>query len=425
MNGTTTNAYSVSEINALVKETIQGNLLFRKLLVKGEISNYKIHTTGIWYFSLKDERSRIKAIMFVSANRFVKMPIQEGMSVLVQASVGVYEQGGEYQLIVETINPLGAGLLFLQFEQLKKQLFSEGLFDDSRKISLPLYPFHIGLITAPTGAAVQDMITTIRRRWPIAKITVFPTLVQGKTAVPQIAQTLQFADQQGLDVLIVARGGGSIEDLWAFNDEIVARAIADCATPIVSGIGHETDTTIADFVVDHRAPTPTGAAEMVTPLKSEVLATVLDFRLRLEQALFLRLQREQERLQNLKTNPNLIDPFRLIRMQSLHFDQLAFRLVGFANTFMVSKKQQLEHLQLLLGKNFKIIFENATNQFQRNVAHLDSLSPLNVIHRGYAVLENEAGTVVSELAHVEINQTVQIRLKDGRVSAKITKKERL
>ncbi|MFA6936333.1 MAG: exodeoxyribonuclease VII large subunit, partial [Bacilli bacterium] len=263
------NPISVSLINRYIKDVLEKDYKLRNLSIIGEISNLKMHQSGHWYFTLKDEFSRISAVMFSSYASKVRIKIQEGMKVIVSANIGLYEQGGTYQLYVTEIIPQGVGSLYVEFEKLKKKLFDEGLFDDSNKVKIPRFCQKIGIVTAPKGAAVKDIITTIKRRWPIAELVLIPSLVQGEGAAFSIVEALDIADKLNFDVIICGRGGGSIEDLWPFNEEIVARKIYSMKTPIVSAVGHEVDYTISDFVADLRAPTPTAAAEIVTPNQLE------------------------------------------------------------------------------------------------------------------------------------------------------------
>ena len=264
------NFLTVRELTVLIKYNLENDIRFKNILVKGEISNLKIHPSGHWYFTLKDKFSRISAVMFSSYAKNVKIRITEGMQVILTGSIGVYENGGSYQLYVNNIQPDGIGTLYLQFEELKRNLEKEGLFDPKYKKPLPKYPMRIGVISASSGAAIHDIFTTITRRWPISERILIPASVQGLSAAPTIVNALKLADTLNFDVIILARGGGSLEDLWPFNEEIVARAIFEMKTPVVSGVGHEVDFTISDFVSDKRAPTPTGAAEMVTPDINEI-----------------------------------------------------------------------------------------------------------------------------------------------------------
>lgn len=261
---------NISQLTRYIKYKIDNDIHLQDVYLKGEISNFKAHTRGHFYFTLKDEEARISAVMFSSNASKVKFSPQDGMKVLVTGKISVYPANGSYQIYVNEMLEDGIGNLYIAFEQLKKKLAQEGLFDESHKKEIPKIPMHIGVITAPTGAAIRDITSTIKRRWPIAEVILFPALVQGEMAKDSVVNQIKLADTYKLDVLIIGRGGGSIEDLWCFNEEEVARAIYHASTPIISAVGHEVDFTIADFVSDMRAPTPTGAAEMAVPNKSDV-----------------------------------------------------------------------------------------------------------------------------------------------------------
>ena len=261
---------SVTQLTRYIKYKIDNDVNLNEVYLKGEISNFKAHSRGHYYFTLKDEGSRINAVMFSSQTRNVKFIPQDGMKVLVNGKISVYEANGGYQIYVNEMLEDGIGNLYIAFEQLKKKLQDEGLFNEEYKKPIPKIPSRIGVVTAPTGAAIKDIISTIKRRWPLTEIYLFPALVQGESAKEDIVRQIKRADEYNLDTLIVGRGGGSIEDLWAFNEEIVARAIFECKTPVISAVGHEIDFTIADFVADLRAPTPTGAAEMAVPQLADI-----------------------------------------------------------------------------------------------------------------------------------------------------------
>ena len=262
---------TVSQLTKYIKYKIDNDINLQEVYLKGEISNFKAHTRGHFYFTIKDEGSRINAVMFASSARSVKFTPEDGMKILVKGKISVYEATGGYQIYVNEMTEDGVGNLYVAFEQLKKKLANEGLFLESHKKKIPRIPERVGVITASTGAAIRDIISTINRRFPLVEVILFPALVQGENAKEDIVRQIKKAEKYNLDVLIVGRGGGSIEDLWAFNEEIVARAIYDCSIPVISAVGHEIDFTIADFVADLRAPTPTGAAELAVPNRTDVI----------------------------------------------------------------------------------------------------------------------------------------------------------
>src|SRR5574344_580164 len=302
---------SISEINRIVKLTIDSSELLRNVYIKGEISNLKYHSRGHLYFSLKDETCKINAVMFNYANSGLSFTPKDGDSVLVRGKVSVYEASGSYQIYVDSMQLDGVGNLYVLFEELKKKLAKEGLFDESHKLRVPKMPNKIGIITASTGAAVKDIISTINKRFPIVDIYLFPTLVQGELASKNIVKMIELANTFDLDTIILGRGGGSIEDLWAFNEEIVARAIYDSNIPIISGVGHEIDFTISDFVADLRAPTPTGAAILATPDKEEILRYLVNAKERCNNSIENKLDSYVQLLNKYKSNYLLNNPIRL------------------------------------------------------------------------------------------------------------------
>lgn len=291
---------TVTQLTRYIKYKIDGDANLNVVFLKGEISNFKAHTRGHFYFTLKDDNSRINAVMFASRASKMKFVPQDGMKVMVTGKVSVYEATGGYQIYVDEMVEDGIGNLYIAFEQLKEKLAKEGLFNPEFKKPIPKYPKVIGIVTAPTGAAIRDILSTIHRRWPLTSTILFPALVQGKEGAQSIAKQIEVASTYPIDVLIVGRGGGSIEDLWCFNEEIVARAIFDCDIPVISAVGHEVDFTIADFVADMRAPTPTGAAEMAVPNLPDVEALLKQITLRLNKALLTQVASKQEKLEQLQ-----------------------------------------------------------------------------------------------------------------------------
>ena len=322
------NFMTVRELTVLIKYNLENDIRFKNILVKGEISNLKIHPSGHWYFTLKDPFSRIACVMFASSAKNVKIKITEGMQVILTGSIGVYENGGSYQLYVTSIQPDGLGVLYLQFEQLKKSLQSEGLFDEKYKKEIPSYPARIGVISASSGAAIHDIFTTIERRWPICERILIPASVQGLNAAPTIVDALKKADDMNFDVIILARGGGSLEDLWPFNEEIVARQIFKMKTPIVSGVGHEVDFTISDFVADRRAPTPTGAAELVTPNINEVYSKLQNYRSRIINSIYNTIKLNRQKLDSFKSKNIFVNPEIMYANKQIILDNFRNRLIN-------------------------------------------------------------------------------------------------
>lgn len=396
-----TAALTVSQVNFFIKSLIEGDGRLQNVLVSGEISNFTDHyRSGHLYFSLKDDKSVLKAVMFASAARRLKFHPRDGMKVLIRGRISVYEPSGQYQLYAEDMQPEGVGALSLAFEQLKERLEEEGLFLREHKRPVPAYPDRIGVITSPTGAAVRDILQITARRWPMAKIVLAPVLVQGEQAPGQIVAALKEMDlQSACDVIILGRGGGSLEDLWAFNDETVARAVYNCSIPVVSAVGHETDYTICDFVADLRAPTPSAAAELCTPDWREQLAQVTSYQ---------RYFREE--------GPKLVEYLR----QSL---DLLVRDSPLASPgeFLLERREMVDRLSVELEQGLERRLEGEQRRLAVLSGTLDALSPLKVLSRGYAVVTGEQG-VLRKASQAAPGERVRIRLAEGSLSAEILEK---
>lgn len=382
---------TVSELTKMIKASLE-QPQFHNIAVEGEISNFKHHTSGHMYFTLRDETSRIKAVMFRSRNARLTFVPQDGDTVIVIGSLGVYEPNGEYQIYVDQMLPQGVGALHMQFEALKQKLAQEGLFAAERKRKLPFLPRKIGIITSPTGAAVRDCISVIRRRYPAMDILVIPAIVQGEAGPPSIIAALELAaGRSDLDVIILARGGGSIEELWSFNDENVARAIAACPIPVVSGVGHETDFTIADFAADLRAPTPSAAAELAVPDYRDLAQMVDQYMKQLIMTVEKTLHEKRQAVAYLTERRVFLRPEERIQREQQRIDELISTISRImAHRFSITK-QALENLA---GK-------------------LDSLSPLAVLARGYAVCQKMDQSVVTDTRQVSCGEWVTVRLKSG------------
>lgn len=388
---------TVSELNKSIREILEGT--FSLLWIKGEISNFKAHTSGHFYFSLKDSKAQVNAVMFRGFNTQLRFRPEDGMEVLVRGKVTVYEPRGNYQIFCELMEPVGAGALQKAFEQLKAKLQKEGLFDEARKRPLPALPKHIAIVTSPTGAAIRDMLNVLGRRFKGVNITVIPCKVQGDQAPGEIVAAIQQANRlQDLDVMIVGRGGGSIEDLWAFNDERVARAIASTRVPVISAVGHEIDFTIADFVADLRAPTPSAAAELVVKNAADLSERVRGLARSLKMALLTRLN--QSRQQVFQLSRRLVDPKRRIQDASQRCDEL------------------LQRLELAIRR----MIERKSDHLARNVAVLDSLSPLKVLDRGYSMVVS-GQEVVTDAKRLKVGQVVTVRMGRGSIEAEVKKIE--
>ena len=419
---------SVSELNSHVREVVEGE--FPLIWVQGEISNFKAHTSGHHYFSLKDKKAQINAVMFRGFNSRLKFKPQTGMEVLIRGKITVYEPRGNYQLFCETMEPLGAGALQKAYEQLKEKLSQEGLFDKERKRAIPEMPRHIAVVTSPTGAAIRDILNVLRRRNRSAKVTVVPTLVQGEAAAPQIVKALKKVERLSkikgkskgagpvpVDVVIVGRGGGSIEDMWCFNDESVARAIADLEVPVISAVGHEIDFTISDFVADLRAPTPSAAAELVVKNAEDILEKVDAFTDRLVMATQTSL--ENLRFQVVQIAKRLVDPQKHLQDLMMRADELTQRLEKALRRDLGLRPKGLDHLaQRLRGLMGQKLEQNQA-RLARQAAVLDSLSPLKVVERGYSIVTKNK-KVIKDTHNLNVGDDIHLRLAHGEARAQIT-----
>ena len=387
---------SITDINRIIKNTIEANDELRSVYLKGEISNIKYHTRGHLYFSLKDENSKINAVMF-NYSRYLSFNPKDGDSVLVHGRISVYEQTGSYQIYVDNMEMDGLGNLYVLFEQLKKKLSEEGLFDIEHKRKIKRIPRKIGVITAPTGAAVRDIISTINRRFPMTEIYLFPTLVQGEDASKNIVEMIELANTfDDIDTIILGRGGGSIEDLWAFNEEIVARAIYNSRIPIISGVGHEIDFTISDFVADLRAPTPTGAALMATPDIEEVKRYFVTTREKIQTSIENKLYTYNQLLNRFKSNYILNNPMKLYEIQEQKLDNLYDRLNISINTCIDNYKHRLDTLKV----------------------KVDLLNPDNIIDKGYSVIHKD-GKIIKSIKDIKLDDNINIKVKDGNIDAMV------
>lgn len=384
---------SVSDINRMVKDTLEGNLLFRRLWVQGEISNFRHHTSGHMYFTLKDDASRLKCVMFRGRNIRLRFRPRDGQTVVATGSLSVYEVAGEYQLVVDELADAGVGALHLAFEQLKEKLAQEGLFDPAHKRPIPFLPRTVGIVTSPTGAAIRDIVTVLRRRHPGVNIVLAPAIVQGEAGPPSVVRAIERLNaRDDIDVMIVGRGGGAYEELWTFNDERVVRAAAASRIPVISAVGHETDVTLIDFAADHRAPTPSAAAELAVPewagLDRELKSRVL----RLQVAGFKRVSKLRDALKMIGGSPVLVRPTDRINQRRQQLDDLMRR----AEMLIVHNyRMQRQRLETVVGK-------------------LDGLSPLGTLARGYAICRlKETGQTVTDYRHVKRDDHVQVMLKRG------------
>lgn len=417
--------YSVTRLNNEIKDLLDAVPGYRNLLVQGEISNYKAHSSGHHYMTLKDEGASINAVMFRSDALRLKFRLENGMKVIVRARVSSFPRTGQVQLYISEVIPDGAGALRLAFEQLKRKLQAEGLFDPAHKKLIPACPQRIALVTSPTGAAVRDMIRILGRRWPLAKVTLYPAQVQGQGAAESIARALMLANAVGeADVILCGRGGGSMEDLWAFNEEVVARAIYDSDIPVISAVGHEPDVTIADFVADLRAPTPSGAAELAVPDRAEYALSVRTLDTRLRTAAHKQLQARRQHLTTLQERLELRTPANYIAEKRLLLDQMTDRLCAALPARLTREEQKLTVLRQRLLAAGQGGLHKRRLRFAQTVATLDAISPLRVLARGYAVAtRGKRGAVVTDAAALKAGDTLHIRFAKGAANCRVTDTE--
>ena len=393
---------TVSWINDYIKLLLEEEILLQDILVVGEISNYKKHSTGHLYFTLKDSKSEIRAVMFKSYASRVRFNIENGMRVIIHARIGVFPQSGAYQLYVDSIQPDGVGDLHLAYEQLKEKLFKEGLFDDEHKKTIPKFPACIGVITSPTGAAVKDIINIYSRRYPIAKLILYPSLVQGENAPSELIRGIEYFNvTESVDVIIIGRGGGSIEDLWAFNDESLARVIYNSKIPVISAVGHEIDFTICDFVADLRAPTPSAAAELATPNLTEIASKISEYNNRFLQAIAANVENSRNKLEKLSSSRVFLNPEML-------FD---------------THKLQLDSIQNELNSRFDNIILKFRSSFAEKVAKLNALNPMSVLARGFSVVYDQNNEVIKSVEQTDINKEITIKFIDGNANAVVISKK--
>ena len=431
--------FSVTELTREIKGVLEGR--FPGVLVKGEVSNLKIPGSGHLYFTLKDEGACLDAVLFRTEARRLKFQMQNGLSLVARGRLAVYEPKGGYQLVCDGVEPLGAGALQIAFEQLKEKLQREGLFGEGRKRKLPFLPRRIAVVTCPSGAAVHDFLRVLHRRFPNLPVLIVPARVQGDGAAQEIARGIVRAAQQPrVDIVVITRGGGSLEDLWAFNEEVVARALAACPVPTVSAVGHEVDVTIADFCADVRAPTPTAAAELIARVKDELVVDLAQRKARLSRA--LRAQFDRKRAQLDKLRARVEDPRRLVSDKKLRLDRLQQRLEDRARQDLEARAAKLRALQerlqaqhprerlhrlhrevARLEEKLSALIRRGLSarqhRFEGLAGRLDALSPLRVLARGYAVAFDERGHALTSAAQVQPGERLRVRLHDGELDATV------
>ena len=410
---------TVSQINAYINRKLKFDNNLKNVYVKGEISNFKTYPSGHSYFTLKDEKSQIPAVMFKGRKYGLKFQPENGMKVIIKGKIEVYERDGKYQLYASTMTEDGIGNLHIAFEQLKKKLEKEGLFADAHKKPIPKYPQRIGVVTAQTGAAIRDIITTIKRRYPYCEVLVFSTLVQGDMAAGQIVRQIKHAQQYDLDTLIVGRGGGSIEDLWPFNEEVVAREIYACEIPVISAVGHEIDYTISDFVADKRAATPTAAAEIAVPEIKEVQYKVTQLSQRINKSINDKLTLNRAKVENISQKQIFKNPESIYQIKEMHLDSLINKL-NFTSSNIISENRnkllKLESRSVL--RNPEEVTKAKKETFLRNVEKLKILNPLLTLKRGYSIAKID-DKVVSSAKDVKSGDELDIEFDDGTINTRV------
>ena len=420
---------SVSELTVKIRDTLEKS--FATVWVEGEISNFRQHTSGHWYFTLKDEFAQLRAACYRSSNQRIRFRLEDGLQVRARGRLSVYEQKGEYQLVVETLEPVGAGALQLAFEQTKVRLQAEGLFASEIKRPIPFFPRRIGVVTSPSGAAIRDIINVISRRTRTVHLLLAPARVQGEGASHEVVRAIRFLNEYharalregrpdgGIDVILVGRGGGSIEDLWAFNEEAVARAIRASAIPVISAVGHETDFTIADFAADLRAPTPSAAAEMVAAHEEQLCSTVEQLVSSLKRSLTYHLR---DALTAVNTRENqLVDVMNLIYLRATRRFDAAARLLSPTELRSRAAEQRARFEAVTQSRNAAMLsrVENARKQFAVAATALDAMSPLKVLERGYAIAQDANGAIVREAAAVSAGDELRVRLWRGSLDCRV------
>ena len=412
--------YSVSDYINLCKNTIEKNI--PQCFVQGEISNLSKPSSGHWYFTLKDKNGQVRCAFFRLNQRKIKFSPENGMSVIIRGATTLYPQRGDFQLIIQQMEPAGIGNLQLAFDQLKNKLRLEGLFDSENKKEIPSFPNNIGVISSATGAVIRDIIKVLKLRYPLAQILLYDTIVQGESAHKKIIKALESADRsKNCDVIILARGGGSIEDLWAFNEEDLARSIYACSTPIISSIGHETDTTIADFVSDLRAPTPSAAAVAATPDINTILYNASKLKQYLYDSIKQSIESKKATLALLKLK--IIDPSQQLFLNAQKLDEYEVRLLKINKSVVNNHKENLKQL----ASQMEILFENCMKMNQNALSNygnsLNLLSPLNTLSRGYTITQDKEGKIITSIKKIKESELIFSKFHDGKVTSKVINKE--
>ena len=409
---------TVSKVTDYIGELIGSDSNLKHIFIKGELSNVKLYQKGHLFFTLKDDESQINGVMF-GARYKLKFKPKDGMKVLIEGKIQVYKKNGNYQLYVSEISKDGIGDLHRRFEELKEKLNKEGLFDESHKKKIPNFPNRIGVVTAANGAAIRDIITTIKRRWPLCEVILFPSLVQGEKAAENIVYQIKRSENYNLDTLIVGRGGGSIEDLWSFNEEIVARAIYDCTTPVISAVGHEIDFTISDLVADLRAPTPTAAAEIAVPPYAEISNALKQLETRVNLAIDKTFGENKSKLDNIISKKLFTNPREIYAPKEMLLDNVCNRLEHSSKSIILMNKSKLEVVKNSnVFKNPEVIIDKKKENYLLQFSKLEVLNPLNTLKRGYTLAKSN-GKVISSSKDVKSGDELEVEFDDGNVNTRV------
>ncbi len=414
-------AFSVSELNEFLKIAFDQSEILRDIYVKGEISNFTNHyKTGHYYFTIKDENSALKAVMFRMYTNMIDFVPENGMKIIAHGKVDIFVRDGYYSLKVDNIIPDGVGALYISYEQLKNKLEKEGLFSDENKNPIPPFPQKIGVLTSETGAVIQDIRNVSARRFPLCEIVLYPCSVQGTGAVSQLINGLDYFEESDVDTVIIARGGGSLEDLMPFNDEKLARRIFQCQKPVISAVGHETDYTICDFVSDLRAPTPSAAAELALPSSARIFSTLESYKKSLDYKIRILLESKSKAVENISNNPVFSKPFASLELTEAKLDALLEKLNAKFEGIISSKKSLLDGIRL--DEKTDSIIKAKEYKISAISAKMQALSPLSVLSRGYSVVFKD-GTVVNDIAKLQQKDIINIRMKNGNITAEVKKIE--
>lgn len=413
--------WTISTLVRYLKNSLDNDMNIQSILVKGEISNFTNHRSGHLYFSLKDNKAKMNCVMFASYASKLKIALKEGMQVVVQAKVSLYEPQGNMQLYVTAVQSDGIGDLYLQFVALKEKLLKEGLFNEEHKKELPPFPSSIGVVSAKTGAAIQDVLSIIARRWPIADVVVYPSLVQGEKAAENMIAQLRNADNSGHDVILLVRGGGSLEDLWCFNDETLAHVIYEMKTCIVSGVGHEIDTTLVDYVSDQRAPTPSAAAELITPNKEEIKEMINSYQKRIRNAILQLLKNAKTNIQNITSKPMFENADYFIQNDKLQLMMMIKSLFN-SEKYIQQNAHELAFVKEAMQASIKMIGKENRNDFNKLISLMDAYSPLKILQRGYSITMKD-NYAIRNIKDIAIEDHLNIRVNDGHIIAKVEAKE--